>query len=75
MLLGDLSLILLSQILHLLPKPYHPKLLASTAAVAVQVANQRCVLWSTLGRWFLLCSASWESTELNVRTTVSSKIW
>lgn len=69
------TLVLFSQILHLLPKGNHPKLSASTLAVVVYVAARQCVLWSTLGPWFLLCLAFWESTEPNAGITMLSATW
>lgn len=70
-----LLLLLFLKIPPQLPKWNHPKRSASTRAVAVCVAAQRCVLWSTPGPWFLLCLGSWESTELNTRTTMLLEIW
>lgn len=73
--LRDFSPVPISKIPHLLPKQNHPKRLASTHAVAVHVATQRCVLWLTPGRWSLLCLASWESTEPSAGTTMLLEIW
>lgn len=75
MLFRDISLLLFPKIPRLLQKRKHPKHLALTHAVAEHVAIQRCVLWSTPGRWFLSCLASWESTEQNAGTTTLLEIW
>ncbi len=73
--LRDFSLTLFSKIFHLLPRRNHPKHSASTPVVVELVANRQCVLWSTPGRWFLLCLASWESIEPNTETITLLVTW